>query len=654
VLPCIIYFEKGDTLKITTTACFLTILAVISTNGKSIDSLTELARVIPPVPRSITDTLSYYQNVHPATLYDCADGQGILMGIQQKETSQLFLQKHPGDTSSQLTFFSEPVFGGAICPDSKKHCILYGKDTLGNEIYQLYIFDLKTKESRMISDGKSQYDNYIWSPDGQKLAFSSTLRNGKDWDIYFSSIDSPSVAIPLIQKGGAWGIEDWSPDCKKLLVSQYISKTETRFFTINIDSGKLELIGDTLKPHAFENGKWANGNLGLFFTSDENSEFRVLYFYDTKTKKARALTTDLKWDVREIELSKSRRNLAFTTNENGFSSMYLMNTETFKIKKLNIPQGVAMGLHFYKSDKILLFTMNRPVATDNVYAIDLTSGKPLFPCVKKTDEPDTSDMISPEIIRYPTFDSVEGSKREITAFYYKPSKPGRHPCVITIHGGPESQFWPYYNPTNQYLCYNLGIAILAPNVRGSNGYGKTFLELDNGYKREDAVKDIGALLEWIKRQPCIDSNRIAVMGGSYGGYMSLASMTHYNNQLRAGIDIYGISNFITFLENTRESRRDLRRVEYGDERDSLMRKFLYSISPLNHVEKITHPMLIIQGANDPRVPVTESNQIVDALMTKKVPVWYLLFDNEGHGFNKKKNKDYEEEVIINFLGEYLK
>lgn len=645
---------KGNLLRYKKKVLLFTILVIFSVQGKPSDSLIECARIIPPVPESISVALSCYQNVHPATVYDCDDNTGILMGVQQKETSQLFMQKRPGDTLSQLTHFSEPVFGGAICPDISKHCILYGKDTLGNEIYQLYILDIRTKESRMISDGKSQYDNYVWSPDGHHFAFSSTLRNGQDWGIYISSIDSPSVSIPLIQNEGAWGIEDWSPDSKELLVSQNISRTDTRFFTFNLNTLKLETIGDTSKPHAFENGRWANGHWDLFYTSDENTDFNVLYYYDLKTKNVKMLTGDIHWDIREIELSKNRKKLAFTTNENGFSSLYLMNTETFKIRKISIPQGVAMGLHFYNNDKTLIFTMNRPVATDNVYALDLTNGKHLFTCVKKTNEPDSSIIVSPDIVQYPTYDSSGNSKRKITVFYYKPSMSGRRPCVITIHGGPESQFWPYYNPTSQYLCHNLGIAILAPNVRGSNGYGKSFLELDNGYKREDAVKDIGALLEWAKKQPCIDSNRIAVMGGSYGGYMSLTSMVHFNTQLKAGIDIFGISNFITFLENTRESRRDLRRVEYGDERDSLMRKFLYSISPLNHVEKITHPMLVIQGANDPRVPVTESNQIVEALMGKKIPVWYLLFDNEGHGFNKKKNKDYEEEVIVNFLREFLR
>jgi dipeptidyl aminopeptidase/acylaminoacyl peptidase len=317
----------------------------------------------------------------------------------------------------------------------------------------------------------------------------------------------------------------------------------------------------------------------------------------------------------------------------------------------NIPQGVIGGLRFSKDDSLLFFTLNHPLESDVVYSININSEK----LIKWTNlkNPDVSNFLPPEIVSYPTFDTIKNQKRTIPCYYYKPKGIGPFPVVISIHGGPESQYWPYFSPTITYIVKYLHCAVLAPNVRGSNGYGKTWLSLDDGYRRENAVKDIGALIDWIEMQPLLDKRKIAVMGGSYGGYMSLASMVHFGPRLKAGIDLYGISNFITFMQKTRGSRVDLRRVEYGDERDSLMCQFMQKISPLTNVAKIKKPMLIIQGANDSRVPAFESEQIVNELKKNKIPVWYLLFNDEGHGFNKKKNKDYQENVVISFLKQFL-
>ena len=225
--------------------------------------------------------------------------------------------------------------------------------------------------------------------------------------------------------------------------------------------------------------------------------------------------------------------------------------------------------------------------------------------------------------------------------------------IVNIHGGPESQSRPSFSSTTQYYVNELGIAVIYPNVRGSRGYGKTYLKLDNGRRREDSVRDIGALLDWIAAAPDLDADRVAVTGGSYGGYMVLASVVHYGDRLRAGIERVGISNFVTFLENTQPYRQDLRRVEYGDERDPDMRAFLTQISPLTRVDKITTPMLISQGQNDPRVPASESEQIVAALKKGDIPVWYALARDEGHGFRKKSNRDYLSAVTAMFVQRHL-
>jgi dipeptidyl aminopeptidase/acylaminoacyl peptidase len=300
-------------------------------------------------------------------------------------------------------------------------------------------------------------------------------------------------------------------------------------------------------------------------------------------------------------------------------------------------------------------TLNSALGPGDVYVLDVAAGKLEQWTQGEVGGLSTESFQSPELIHFETFDKVDGKPRMIPAFYYRAKRTGGgpSPVLISIHGGPEAQYTPAFSSTFQYLINEMGIAVLAPNVRGSTGYGKSYLGLDNGFKREDTVRDIGALLDWIDEQPELDSERIAVFGGSYGGYMVLAAMTHYNDRLRAGIDIVGISNFVTFLENTQEYRRDLRRVEYGDERDAEMREFLNRISPNNNAQKITKPLFVIQGLNDPRVPVTESEQMVKVIRDSGGTVWYLLAKDEGHGFRKKENRDFYLNAVVLFLEKHL-
>ena len=371
------------------------------------------------------------------------------------------------------------------------------------------------------------------------------------------------------------------------------------------------------------------------------------------------VTDDLDWDVSTATISNDRRSIAFSTNEDGRSRVYLMDTGSREYTPVDgLPTGLAFGLSFSPDDEQLAMTLNTSTSPSDVYVLDLGNG-PLESgeLVRWTESEvgglDASQFRSPELIHYPTFDEVDGERRRIPAWVYKPPGPGPFPVVVSIHGGPEGQTRPGFSSTYQMWMDRLGVAVVLPNVRGSSGYGKTYLSLDNGFKREDSVKDIGALLDWIETQSDLDSDRVAVFGGSYGGYMVLASSVHYSDRLKAAVDIVGISNFVTFLENTQDYRRDLRRVEYGDERDPTMRAHLEKISPLNNVESIDIPMLIVQGQNDPRVPVTESGQVVAALREQGQFVWYMNALNEGHGYRKKENRDIYQQATVLFLGEHL-
>jgi len=319
-----------------------------------------------------------------------------------------------------------------------------------------------------------------------------------------------------------------------------------------------------------------------------------------------------------------------------------------------IPVGQVYGLLFHPDGDRLALGINTARAPGDIYVLTLKDNSLERWTFSEVGGLNSGAFVTPELILYETFDMVDGKPRMIPSFYFKPAGGnGPYPVLVTIHGGPEGQYLPYFSSTTQYYVNELGIAVLAPNVRGSSGYGKSYLLLDNGYNREATVQDIGKLLDWIDRQPELDSSRIAVIGGSYGGYMVLSTMTHYNDRLACGIEIVGISNFVTFLENTMEYRRDLRRQEYGDERNQDMREFLLKISPTTNAHKITRPMLIAQGLNDPRVPASESEQIVSVIRKNGGTVWYLLAKDEGHGFRKKSNRDYFDNAVALFLEEYL-
>jgi dipeptidyl aminopeptidase/acylaminoacyl peptidase len=257
--------------------------------------------------------------------------------------------------------------------------------------------------------------------------------------------------------------------------------------------------------------------------------------------------------------------------------------------------------------------------------------------------------VIPRLIQFPTFDRVDGRARQVAAYVYEPSNPGPHPVLIILHGGPESQFRPGYDAWLQYVVNELGFAVVAPNVRGSSGYGKNYLALDNGVLREDAVKDVGALLVWLSLQNAYDAKRVVVSGGSYGGYLALATLVDFSERLRGAVDVAGITDFVSFLTNTAPYRQNQRRAEYGDERDPDMRSYLRRISPLTNAERMSKPLLIVQGKNDPRVPSSEADQLVNRLRSKGGNVWYLQASDEGHGFRKKQNRDAYYSTFAQFL-----
>lgn len=506
----------------------------------------------------------------------------------------------------------------------------------------------------MLTDGASRHRSWVFSHDGSRVAFNNNARNGKDMDIYVAEgvAGGLKAARRLVASEGHWFPIGFSRDNARLLVGHYVSINDSRLYVVDVERGESTRITPEAPVASYRSALFSADGARLYVATDREGELVELYEMDpgAPTKPWRPLSRKIPWSVEGIALSGDGRTLAFTTNEDGWSRLRLLDTRTRKLTEpKGIPRGLVRDLRFARSADVLGMTLLGPTRTGDAYTYDLAKGELTRWTESEVGGLDEASFVEPSLIRYRTFDD-----REIPAFYYRPKGEGPFPVVVMIHGGPESQARPRFSPFTQHLASESGVAVLVPNVRGSDGYGKAYLQLDNGMRREDSVRDIGALLDWIAAQGELDESKVAVFGGSYGGYMVLASLVHFGARLKAGVDVVGISNFVTFLKNTRGYRRDLRRAEYGDERDEEMHAHLMKISPLTRASEIRSALFVVHGANDPRVPASEAEQLVRAVREAGQSVWYMLARNEGHGFRKKENRDLFIQLSVLFLEETLK
>ncbi len=577
----------------------------------------------------------------------------MLIATRFADSVQMHEVRMPGGARRQLTFTPEPVSGGSWQPRYGNY-ILFAQDSGGGEFYQYYRLDPDTGRITLLTDGKSRNGSGRFARSGEKFAYTSTRRTGRDTDIYVMNPANPTTDKLLCELSGAgWSVSDWSHDETKLLVSEYVSINQSPVYLVDATTGAKELLTpDAAMPVAYSGALFTKDGNSIFLTSDAGSEFHRLTRMDLKTRAVQVLTADISWDVAEFDLAPDGKTIAFVTNEEGLGRLHLRDARTGKkLRAPELPAGIPSGVTWHENGRDLAFNFTSARSPADAYSYDIKRAKLERWTESETGGLNTSRFVEPELVRIKSFDGLP-----ISGFLYRPDAkqfPGKRPVIVNIHGGPESQSRPIFQARNNYYLNELGVAVFYPNVRGSSGFGKTFLTLDNGFKREDSVKDIGAFLDWIGRDAGLDSTRVAVMGGSYGGYMTLACLTHFSDRLRCGVDVVGISSFVTFLKNTQDYRRDLRRVEYGDERDPAMAEFLQRVSPLTNVEKIRKPLFVVQGKNDPRVPVTEAEQMVKAVRDQGGAAWYLMAKDEGHGFQKKKNADFQFISTIQFLQEQL-
>ena len=577
-------------------------------------------------------------------------------------TAQLYRVVSPLAAPEKLTDGADPVTNAQYEPRHGRY-IVFARSSGGDEAYQLFSLDPETRAATPFTASGQRHALAGWIESRSLAIVASvpldrTASAGSRADISTTL----SIADPLNPEqrrvlaelpGGGWLGAKVSPDETQLAITRYIAATHSQTWLIDLATGQrkqvLPAAGDSTRAAHFVTG-WMPDGQGLYVTSDRASEFRELMQLDLGTGALARLTADISWDVSEGHTDPRNPLIAISANVDGRDELRLFDNRSSRPATLPLlPPGNLGRLRFHRSTGELAMAVNSTRGPSQVYTVNPAAPTAAPLAWTRPSVPaglDLSNLPDQQIVRWKSFDG-----RTISGVLTLPPArfAGRRPVLMLMHGGPEGQSRLGWQGRANYFVQELGIALLEPNVRGSSGYGKTFLDLDNGRLREDSVKDMASAIDWVATQPGLDVTKVVVQGGSYGGYMALAAATRLSDRIAGAVSVVGISNFVSFLENTESYRRDLRRVEYGDERDPAMRALLTSISPLNNAAMVKKPLLVVQGRNDPRVPWTESEQIVRKLQAQGTPVWYLLADNEGHGFSRRENADFYFATLVRFV-----
>nr|WP_206039362.1 S9 family peptidase [Halomicrobium mukohataei] len=564
-------------------------------------------------------------------------------------TFQLWSVDEPGGWPQQRTFYDDSVSFASYSPERPE--LIFGKDEGGNERLQLFRLDADGQSTPLTDRPDAKHRWGGWSHDGERFAFASNRRDESVFDIYVQGRDDDEAT--LVHEGGGWlTVGGWSPDDSKLLVGEAHSNVDQDLSVLDLESGDFE----HLTPHdgdvRYGSAQWAPDGDGVYLVTDSDADLRWLARLDLDGT-LREVVSDDDWNVDGVSVDVDTGRLAYSRNVDGYTDLTVGRlTDETTIEAFptpDLPGGIAGGVSWGPdADRFAVTVTGRTVNT-NVFVVETETGEATRWTHASTAGIPDSTFHPPELVHYETFDG-----REIPAFFSLPPAEGRDddgvPVIVDIHGGPESQRRPSFSGLQQYFL-SRGYALFEPNVRGSSGYGTAYMQLDDVEHRMDSVRDIRAGVDWLHDHPAVDPDRLVAKGGSYGGFMVLAAMTEYPDLWAAGVDVVGIANFVTFLENTGDWRRSLREAEYGSLDDD--REFLESVSPIHSADQIAAPLFVIHGENDPRVPVGEAEQIVDAVREQDVPVELLVFDDEGHGIGKRENRIEAYTQVVEFLDEHV-
>jgi dipeptidyl aminopeptidase/acylaminoacyl peptidase len=607
---------------------------------------------VPEQPLDSAAALDAYLSARGARPLGFTPKGQLLIATRFDDVDQLHLVERAGADRRQITFLREPIQQAAFSPDPSRNAYFYLKDAAGDGITQIYYQHMGEIAARRLTDGKSLNGGAVWSNAGHEIAFFTTARDGVSFDI--DIVDPEGGGLPRLAvtgDGTPWYPLDWSGDDRKLLVRKHVSDAEDYLYVVDLSTGQKREVDPSPSKVAITGARFSRDGTGVYFISDRDSEFKKLRYVNLFTADKTEVSAPIPWDVEQFALSRDGHYLAYVSNQGGTDYLSLLDLRAHQdLIPPNLPMaGVIDSLSFDLDSKRLAFGLSAANQPRDAYVLDMEANR-LEAWTRSESGPiDRTKFIVPRLSQFPTFDRTDGRSRQIPLYIYEPPGPGPHPVLIILHGGPESQFRPGFDPWIQYVVNELRFAVLAPNVRGSSGYGKTFASLDDGMLREDAVKDIGALLVWLSLDPRFDAKHVVISGTGYGGSLALAALVNYGERLRGAVDFAGITDFIGFLSNAPPYRQSELRAEFGDERDPDTRAYLRRISPLTNTERINRPVLAVHGKNDTYVPISQSDLIVNQLRVRAGGVWYLKALDEGHRFERQQSRDAYCRTFAQFL-----
>jgi len=608
---------------------------------------------VPPIPAAIADAVAPYGQFRQARFLAWHPTERrILISTAFGNVSQIHEVRSAGGARTQLTFYREgvSVTGGASYDPAGRYFV-FRKDTSGGgEMMQLFRYDFATGRITLLTDGKSRHGVPSWSRKRGLIAYSSTMRNGKDRDLYVMDPLEPSAKKIVAEVDGTWEALGWSADDKHVLAHQLIpNTTETKLWRIDVGTGERTLVTPASgAPSRWIGGQFSGNGRSVYALSDRESDVMRVWQGDLASGEWKPVT-DVGLAIEAFSVSPVNGQLAIVADRGATSELRILEAGAKPRVVSAIPPGVITNLSWHRSGTALAIEFAGARTFSDVYAVDVKTGKLERWTASEIGGANPESLPDAEIVEWKSFDGLK-----ISGVLYRPAKEfaGPRPVIINVHGGPERRERPRGIGRSNYFRNDMGIAIIYPNVRGSSGYGLTFEHLDDGRKREDAVKDIGALLDWIATRPEFDKNRVMITGSSYGGYITLASAIAYGDRLRCAFEGFGLSDFAAFLDGTEPSRRRDRLAEYGDPSDPEMRAFLKSISPLTHASKLKIPLFIAQGAKDTRVPPDQSEAMVKAVRANGTPVWYVVYDGGHEEFSVTTN-DFNQYAWVLFVQKYL-
>jgi dipeptidyl aminopeptidase/acylaminoacyl peptidase len=580
-----------------------------------------------------------------------AKGQ-VLITTRFGEVDELHVVDQALGARRQMTFVREPVTGGAFSPDPNKNAFFYCADSTGEENSQIYYQRVGDASARRLTDGKSINGGALWSAAGREIAFSTMARDTGSRDI--DIIDPDGGALPRLAVGGDgadWSVLDWSADDRKLLLRKHVSPYEDYLYVFDLGTGQKREVEPSPGKGAIPSAKFSRDGTGVYFVSNRDGDYARLRFVNTFTSEKNDLSGRGDADVEQLALSKDGHYLAYVTDEGGVDKLNLLDLRAHQdLVAPTLPaRGIVDSLSFDPDGKRLLFGLTAANQPRDAYVLDVASNR-LEPWTASEAGPlDRTKFVVPRLTQFPTFDRADGKPRGLPLYVYEPASPGPHPVLIVLHDGPDARFRPTFDPWIEYVVNELGFAVLAPNVRGSTGYGKSFSALARGTLREDAIKDVGALLVWLALDSRFDKTHVVVSGAGYGGYMALSALVNYGERLRGAVAMAPITDFIGFVSGTAPESRGAARDEFGDERDTDARMFLRRISPLSNADRITRPVLLVHGKNDRRVPIAQTEQLVNRLRARNQTVWYLKAQDEGGSFARWQNREAYYRAFAQFL-----